>query len=53
MSKEEVKEYIEFMCNQENEYMCDACPENRDFDNWQGILPCGQQNCWVKCHCEN
>lgn len=26
-------------------------PENKDFDDWEGKYPCGQQNCWVTCHC--
>ena len=30
---------------------CDECPENKDFDDWEGKYPCGQQNCWVTCHC--
>ena len=34
-----------------NEYNCDECPENKDFDDWEGKYPCGQQNCWVTCHC--
>lgn len=21
------------------------------FDDWEGKYPCGQQNCWVTCHC--
>lgn len=45
------EEYIKFMYNRANEYNCDECPENRDFDDWEGKLPCGQQNCWVTCHC--
>lgn len=52
MSKEEIKNYIDFMCNPENERNCSECPENNDFDNWQNRLPCGQQNCWVTCHCK-
>ena len=39
------------MYNPENEYNCDECPENKDFDDWEGKYPCGQQNCWVTCHC--
>lgn len=31
--------------------MSDECPENKDFDDWEGKYPCGQQNCWVTCHC--
>ena len=50
-SEEERKKYVEFMYNPENEYNCDECPENKDFDDWEGKYPCGQQNCWVTCHC--
>lgn len=41
ISEEERKKYVEFMYN----------PENKDFDDWEGKYPCGQQNCWVTCHC--
>lgn len=51
MSEKERKEYFQFMFNLDNEYKCDRCPENREFDNWEGKLPCGQQNCWVTCSC--
>lgn len=47
ISEEERKKYVEFMYNPENEYNCDECPENKDFDDWEGKYPCGQQNCWV------
>lgn len=53
MNEQERKEYIEFMCNPKNAYNCAECPENMDFDSWGGKLPCGQQNCWVNCHCQN
>lgn len=47
----EREEYIEFMYNYKNEYNCENCPENRgDFPHDK--LPCGQQNCWVTCHCK-
>lgn len=42
ISEEERKKYVEFMYNPENEY---------NFDDWEGKYPCGQQNCWVTCHC--
>lgn len=51
ISEEERKKYVEFMYNPENEFNCDECPENKDFDDWEGKYPCGQQNCWVTCHC--
>lgn len=52
--KEEIKikKYMEFMYNSENSHNCRECPENREFSDWQGNLPCGQQNCWVDCHCQ-
>ena len=49
MREKELQEYRKFMCNIENEYNCSKCPENRHFNN---SLPCGQQNCWVTCHCK-
>lgn len=42
--------YIRFMCNPDNLYNCKECPE-RESGNGSG-LPCGQQKCWVDCHCE-
>ena len=39
------KEYIEFMFNKDNEFLCSRCPANDG--NGNGPLPCGQQNCWV------
>lgn len=49
-NKQDRDAYTDFMCNPENEYNCNECPE-------RGIsstgLPCGQQNCWVTCHCAN
>lgn len=53
MMKEEkwVKDYKQFMYNPDNEYNCDVCPENQHRENQQW-LPCGQQNCWVTCHCK-
>ena len=47
----EERAYIDFMNNPENAGRCGECPENRGFGSWGGCLPCGQQNCWVSCHC--
>lgn len=44
------KKYKEFMYCKENEYNCHCCPENTGM---QGSHPCGQQNCWVMCHCKD
>ena len=52
MTAEEREKYIRFMYDPNNEYCCDDCPENREFDDWEGKLPCGQQCCWVTCHCQ-
>ena len=51
MTAEERNKYIEFMYDYKNEYNCENCPENRD-DFPHDKLPCGQQNCWVTCHCK-
>lgn len=48
---EYIRAYKEFMYNPDNSMNCRDCPENRDFDSYGGNLPCGQQNCWVDCHC--
>jgi hypothetical protein len=49
--RRERREYIDFMCDPSNSHNCDSCPENRNWSSWGGNLPCGQQNCWVDCHC--
>lgn len=48
----EVKNYIDFMCNPDNIHNCEECPANEGFDSWEGKHPCGQQNCWVIAHCK-
>ena len=40
--------YRSWMCDEHNSHNCDECPEN---ENRSSRLPCGQQNCWVDCHC--
>lgn len=47
LNSPEVKAYREFMDNPDNIMECDDCPENTG----NSPLPCGQQNCWVACHC--
>jgi len=49
MTDEQRKLYVTFMCNKDNEFNCQNCPEN---NGSTGKLPCGQQNCWVTCHCK-
>lgn len=44
------EEYIEFMFNKDNEFLCSSCPVN-DGNGGNGQLPCGQQNCWVTVSC--
>lgn len=46
------EEYVCFMYNPGNSHKCEECPENHGCSSWQGNLPCGQQHCWVDCHCE-
>lgn len=53
MTKEEVKAYMDFMYNRENEYNCEDCPHNLGFDDFQSRKPCGQWNCWVTAHCDS
>ena len=47
------KQYQEFMFNEENYKNCENCPENHGFIEGSGRIagPCGQQICWVECHC--
>lgn len=47
--KADREEYVSFMCDPDNEYNCNECPERGISSNG---LPCGQQNCWVSCHCQ-
>ena len=54
MTREEIKDYQDFMYDPENIERCDCCPENRGFSSWPGHrLPCGQDNCWVVVHCKS
>ena len=50
MTEQEIKEYKEFMYNEDNICNCEDCPENNEM---RGKYPCGQQSCWVACHCQN
>jgi len=45
-------EYMQFMCNPDNEFKCDSCPENcgHDGNGFDYRYPCNQQNCWVTMH---
>lgn len=49
-----VREYKDFMYNSSNIGNCSDCPENFGHSGHEcNGHPCGQQNCWVKCHCEH
>ncbi len=50
MTKEEAIKYVQFMNNPDNIRKCDKCPENKNTDQWQDRLPCGQWHCWVSQH---
>lgn len=45
-------EYLEFLYNEKNIGQCDICPEYSGDNGWCGNLPCGQQHCFVRLHCE-
>lgn len=49
MTRQEMRAYTRFMCDPANSHNCAECPENEHRGN--DTLPCGQQNCWVDCHC--
>ena len=50
--KEYKNKYLKFMYSEDNAYNCDECPEQGSSYRGPGNpLPCGQQNCWVVCHC--
>lgn len=52
MTEQERREYIHFMCDPANSHNCAECPDNLHEAQWpESTLPCGQQNCWVDCHC--
>lgn len=47
--------YAEWMCDERNEFDCAHCPHANDgMDKSRAdyvVGPCGQQHCWVTCHC--
>lgn len=46
--------YLDFMFNRHNIRKCSECPENIGHDGHEACgNPCGQQNCWVTCHCRS
>jgi hypothetical protein len=51
MTEIELNAYKKFMYNPANIYNCTECPENEG--RTEECLPCGQQNCWVQCHCDS
>ena len=44
---QKAEEIKAFDCSPENSHRCSDCPHNRNCSDWEGKLPCGQQNCWV------
>lgn len=44
------EKYFDFMYDWKNVGNCSHCPENRGHFP-HADRPCGQQNCWVTCHC--
>lgn len=56
LSDEEYKnQYLDFMYNENNYMKCESCPENHGYSVGCGtgsVSPCGQQHCWVECHCK-
>lgn len=46
--------YRKFMYNEHNYKQCAKCPENIEaYSSFEYLLPCGQFNCWVACHCNS
>ena len=51
---EVLNEYVRWMCNPDNLYNCEDCPENHGFSRWpETRKPCGQFHCWVAIHCKD
>lgn len=52
---EYLKQYRQFMYNEQNYMNCNNCPENIDEVSppFEYRLKCGQYNCWVACHCNS
>ena len=46
-----MREEMDFL-DRSNEFNCDHCYYNRDYDDFQHRLPCGQWNCWVTIYCD-
>ena len=53
MDMSERDAYIDFMCNINNAYDCDHCPECGRYPHRMSGNPCGQMHCWVEVHCLN
>ena len=48
------EQYLAYMSNPSHICECENCPENRGRgDDRNNYRECGQQNCWVRLHCEN
>ena len=46
-----MREEMDFL-DRNNEFNCEHCYLNRDYDDFQHRLPCGQWNCWVTIYCD-
>ena len=44
------EEVIAFITDEKNEYHCEDCPYNMEYDSYQYRKPCGQWVCWVTAH---
>lgn len=44
-------EIMDFLHNADNILNCSECPYNRELDDFQHRLSCGQYHCWVDLHC--
>jgi hypothetical protein len=54
MTVQETDSYKRFMCDPNNTLRCAECPANVGAeDGFTRQYPCGQQNCWVECHCND
>ena len=55
MAEQELKDYRNFMYDENNIGNCDNCPENVGRYNHEYIrqYPCGQQHCWVEEYCKS
>ena len=46
-----MREEMDFL-DRNNEFNCEHCYLNRDYDDFQNRLPCGQWHCFVTICCD-